>query len=145
MVKIKQISVGNPNRVLQSDAAGVVAEIPKHRIITGSGQTVGAATAVLASVPLVNGYSYAVKGWVVGRESTSGDSLAGRRSSMAKRVGGTSSVLGAGEGALASDASVSLADADFVLGTNTADLQATGAVGTTINWWCEVEYIEFAP
>lgn len=149
-VAIKQLNVGNPNRILQSDANSRVIEVPKRRIFSGPGQTIGATSAVVASVPLVNGYSYALKGWVIGREATTGDTIGGNgqgnREALAKRVGGTSSIITPGlSSALLSDPLLSLATADFVLGTNTADLQVTGDTGLTINWWGEIEVLEFAP
>ena len=108
-------------------------------------QSSGAATVVLASVPIVNGCSYQLQARAVGRDAA-GLSVSAFRTGTAKRVSGTTSLVGVDATVpLVLDAALTGAVVTLVANGNTVELQATGIVLKNIDWWGIIEGLEFAP
>lgn len=113
--------------------------------VVGTAQSVNVATVVVASIPMVDGKSYSVKGWFVGKAAAATPCAGEVPAASAERVAGVSALIGVGATSLVAGALAGVVVTIGVnAGANLLELRATGIALTTIDWMGRLEALEFS-
>jgi len=110
------------------------------RTETGTAQTVGTGTAVLASMPApAAGKVARLEGRALGFDSTNGAAISLARAATIRNVAGTITVAGALDLLAAiGDAALGTAALAFIVNGANIDLRVTGVLTKTIDWAGEI-------
>lgn len=101
----------------------------------GTGQTIGAVTADLITIPLgATPTTYTIEAKVAGFEATTPAGNGYNLICVARTTGIASSVVGVEDKYVAEDAALAGCDANFVASGNDIIVRVTGVAGLTINW-----------
>jgi hypothetical protein len=102
---------------------------------TGTGQTIGAVTANLITIPLgAVATTYTIEAHIAGFNAATPASVGYVLTGVYRTTGAAASLVGVTDKYTAEEAAVVGADAAFVISGNSVIVQVTGVAGLTINW-----------
>lgn len=101
----------------------------------GTGQTIGAVTADLITIPLgATPTTYTIYAQIAGFESTTPAGCGYFISGVARTTGAAAALIGVPDEIVCEDAALGAGDVDFVPVGNTIVIRALGVAALTINW-----------
>lgn len=109
----------------------------KREIVSTSGLT----TSTVTSYTVPNGSSVYMEATIIGRDTTTGDTVVVKLGAGAKRVAGTTALVGAVQNILPAQASATLAAVVLTIDVSTPDVRvrATGISLLTIEWQADLK------
>jgi len=108
----------------------------------GTGQTIGAVTADLITIPLgATPTTYTIEAHIAGFEATTPAGCGYFISGVAKTTGAAASLIGVPDEIVCEDAVLGAGDVDLVPVGNTIVVRALGVAGLTVNWKAKTDSI----